>query len=234
MKIKMIGTGNMWVKSNSASYLIDDKILIDAPNGSCKSLIRYDISPKNIEHILFTHFHGDHYFDIPFYFLQKSKSESLKLNIYCDKKGKTKIKKLFKLAFPNTVKKVGKILKTRYIFDTKFKIDNYDVEKVLVEHGGIKPAYGYIFKSDMTIGFTGDTCYCDSVVYMASTCDYLICDCNFLVGNNKHLGIDNIKLLAKEYPKCTFIVSHIPDEVRDGLETKDNIIVPTDGSEINI
>lgn len=36
MKLQIIGSGGMWHKENSASYLIDDHILIDMPNGSCK------------------------------------------------------------------------------------------------------------------------------------------------------------------------------------------------------
>ena len=38
MKLKIIGSGNIFSKYNSASYLIDDKILIDVPNGTCKIL----------------------------------------------------------------------------------------------------------------------------------------------------------------------------------------------------
>ena len=38
MKLQIIGSGGMWYKENSASYLIDDHILIDMPNGSCKNL----------------------------------------------------------------------------------------------------------------------------------------------------------------------------------------------------
>ena len=33
MKITVIGTGNIGSKYNSASYMIDDDILIDMPNG---------------------------------------------------------------------------------------------------------------------------------------------------------------------------------------------------------
>jgi len=37
MKLKVIGSGNLYSSSNSASYLIDNKILIDVPNGICKT-----------------------------------------------------------------------------------------------------------------------------------------------------------------------------------------------------
>lgn len=66
MKIQVIGSGSMWTKYNSACYLIDDKIMVDFPNGTCKYLYRLDIIPNTIDNIVLTHFHGDHYFDIPF------------------------------------------------------------------------------------------------------------------------------------------------------------------------
>ena len=63
MKLQIIGSGGMWHKENSASYLIDDHILIDIPNGSCKNLYNLGVKTEKIDNVLITHFHGDHYFD---------------------------------------------------------------------------------------------------------------------------------------------------------------------------
>lgn len=104
MKIQVIGSGSMWTKYNSACYLIDDKIMIDFPNGACKYLYRLDIIPNTINNIVLTHLHGDHYFDMPFYLLNKSKSENKDVNIFCSKEGKKKINKIGILAFPNSFK----------------------------------------------------------------------------------------------------------------------------------
>ena len=100
MVVKMIGSGSMWTKFNSASYLIDGNIMVDFPNGACKYLYRFNIEPKQVDYVLITHFHGDHYFDLPFYVLNKSKASNKKVNIYCSKEGNSKIWKISKLAFP--------------------------------------------------------------------------------------------------------------------------------------
>ena len=68
MNLQIIGSGGMWNKENSASYLIDNHILIDIPNGGCKNLYNFGNNIENIDNVLITHFHGDHYFDIPFTF----------------------------------------------------------------------------------------------------------------------------------------------------------------------
>lgn len=96
MKVTVIGSGSMWTKCNSASYLIDEDIMIDFPNGACKYLYRFGVVPSTIKYVLITHFHGDHYFDMPFYILNKSKSDNKDTFIYCSKEGKNKIKKLGK------------------------------------------------------------------------------------------------------------------------------------------
>lgn len=237
MKVRVIGSGSMWNAYNSASYMIDEDILVDMPNGMCKYLFRQKINPMFINYVLITHFHGDHFFDIPFYLLLKSRANNRIVNIYCYKKGKKKIEKLSKLAFPNSIENIQNSISLNYIDDEMFLVKNYKVQRVLVDHGRLKPAYGYIFDSDSKkVGFTGDTSYCDAVEYMASVCNYLFCDCMFIKGTNKHMGIDNLTRLTEKYPKCKFIVNHMEDITRDELKKikLKNVIVPEDGDLIDI
>jgi ribonuclease BN (tRNA processing enzyme) len=237
MRVKVVGTGSMWNKYNSACYLVDDDIMIDFPNGACKYLYRFDIIPHTINYLLITHFHGDHYFDIPFYFLNKSKSDNKKVNIYCSNEGTEKIKKIGMLAFPNSFEDAVSSIDLKYNYDETFKIKEYIISKMLVDHGRMKPAYGYIFEKDkMTVGFTGDTALCNAVEYMASLCNYLFCDCMFVIGTKKHQGINDIVYLANKYPNCNFIVSHMEDSARSELKNSriKNIIVPEDGDVIEI
>ena len=201
MKIKVIGSGSMWTKYNSASYLIDDDIMVDFPNGACKYLYRNGIKSSSINYVLLTHFHGDHYFDMPFYILSKSKSDNKDINIFCSREGRKKIKKIGDLAFPNSFNDACMETSITYEFNDSFKIYDYEVTKTLVNHGRMKPAYGYIFKyKDEYIGFTGDSALCSIVEQMASKCKYLFCDCMFIEGNSKHMGIDNIEYLISKYP----------------------------------
>ena len=237
MKIKVIGSGSMWNKYNSACYLIDDKIMVDFPNGACKYLYRLGIIPNEINNIVLTHFHGDHYFDIPFYLLNKSKSENKEVNIYCSKEGKSKINKLGNLAFPNSFKNACNSLNLKYCFKEDFMIDKFNVQRLIVDHGRMKPAYGYIFSfENIKIGFTGDTTICKNVEYMASICNYLFCDCMFINGTSKHMGIDMLNELCINYKNCKFVVSHLEDATRFELKSLniENVIIPEDGSTINI
>ena len=236
MKIKAIGTGAIWSKKNSACYLIDEKILIDIPNGTCKELKRIGVEPIDIKYILLTHLHGDHYFDIPFLLLSKIKSEYIcSVVIATSKDGISKIKKLTKLAFPNTIKKIKNKVKIKYETSQNFNIEDYKIEKVKVKHGHMKPAFGYILEKDNTkIGFSGDSCYCESIDYLAKNCKVLICDCSLTTGNSSHMGIDNLMTLTDKYPNCTIYATHLDDNVRDELKKQTKIKILDDGNFINI
>lgn len=195
MKLKILGSGNIFSKWNSASYLIDNKILIDAPNGTCKILKNIGIEPSQINYILITHFHGDHFMDMPFILLNKIFDNSKPSNVYCDGTGENKLYDITKLAFPNKVETIKHYFK--YVYEAKFDIEKYAIEKIMLEHEDGLEAYGYIFHKDkQCIGFTGDTGLCENVEKMASKCNHLICDCNSIVGKKSHMGINNIKELA--------------------------------------
>lgn len=233
MRLKVIGSGDLWSSSNSACYLVDDKILIDMPNGTYKALLRNNVKPQNIDNILITHFHGDHYFDVPFIMLSKVNKKG-KLNIALNKTGKKKIKKLFKLAFPNSKKKVKENVEVNYYYEDNFKIDDYKISKYLVKHGHMKKSYGYIIDYDnKKVGFTGDSAYCDTVKFMASICNYLVCDTTYINGNKSHMGIDNVMNLADTYKNCTFLLSHLSEKSRKKLKNVniENVKVCSDKSE---
>ncbi len=237
MNLKIIGSASMFTKHNSASYLIDNKILVDIPNGTCKELRRIGVNPNNIENVLITHFHGDHYFDMPFYLLGKVVNKEIdNSNIYCSKDGIKKIKTSLKISFPNSIKKIHEHTNINYITTKNFDLDKYKVQKIPVDHGDMKPAYGYIFlNNNKCVGFTGDTSLCDAVEYMASACHHLICDCALVEGNKKHMGIDNIIYLANKYKKCEFLLSHINDKTREELKniSVENITILNDGDVFN-
>ena len=232
LKIQVLGSGSMWSDSNSASYLVDDTILVDVPNGTCKNLLRQHLNLTKISNVLITHFHGDHYFDIPFFILLKAKAEDNTLNIYCDKSGKKKIKNLYKMAFPHSSKRIFKEININFENSDFFEIkEKYKIERVLVDHGTFKPAYGYIIKvGKKKIGFTGDTTLCDSLEYMMKECDYLFGDCMLIKGTSKHMGVDMLIKVIDKYPNCHYIVSHLDPETKSYLKTHHfkNIIIPND------
>ena len=111
MKVLIIGTGSMYNEYNSASFLVDNDIAIDMPNGMCKYMFRCGEEPSSVNHVLITHFHGDHYFDVPFYLVRKSKSNNKRARFYLSKDVIKKCKHILNLAFNNPAKDILKEVK---------------------------------------------------------------------------------------------------------------------------
>lgn len=234
MKIDVIGSGAIFTKYNSASYLIDDQILLDIPNGTCKKLMNMNKNIHEIRNVIITHFHADHYFDFPFLYLNQMSDEG-KTTVYCDKDEHNKLYELVKLGFPHKADEMNEHIS--YNFESKFKVGKYKVEKVKVEHQEMINAYGYIFDDGNTkIGFTGDSNLCEDSIYIANNCDYLISDCTYIEGKKSHLGIDNLQELLNKNANLKIFTSHINDEVREYLsKTKIERITPlNDFEKINL
>ena len=70
MEIIQLGTASIWPAEFSSSFLIDGHILVDCPNGLIKQMKRLDLDILKIDTVLITHFHADHYFDLPLLYLE--------------------------------------------------------------------------------------------------------------------------------------------------------------------
>lgn len=236
MKIKLIGTGNMISNDIPACYLVNDKIMIDMPNGLVNILKNHKLL-DNINYVFITHMHGDHIFDMPFLELEKYKRDK-DLNIILSKHSKRKLIKLTKLAFPFKYLQIysNKNIK---IFDNKkeFVIDNLKINRVQVHHGIMRCSYGYVFDDGLKkVFFTGDTCLCDSVKEIAAICDYMVCDATLLEGNDRHMGVNDIKTILEENHNLIVIPSHMGTNSKKQLQKikNKNLLIKQDMEEIEI
>lgn len=243
MNIELVGTGSIGAIQTSASTLIDNKMLIDLPNGIIKRLKQTNHDILNIETCLITHLHADHFFDIPFFMLERyfNKTENI-AKIICPKNTKMKVKQLFDIGFPGNWEKVSKLAKVEFIeFENlnKEKIDNnIYVTSKLVEHGKLKPAYGFIINiQGHTIGVSGDSRICESIFEIVDKSEISILDMSAIdMKTNAHMNLYDIKELCYKYKNKTIIATHMHDYTREKAKEEkiDNLIIPEDGQIIKV
>lgn len=235
MKIKVLGTAGVSSAFRSPCYLIDEKILVDVPNGCVKEMIGLGYDVSTIDDVLITHFHADHFFDVPFIILARNKKTDRNLRFYCGPSGKEKVPGILKIGYPDLYDMLTQNVKFTVDSSSRFKVGKYNVERVQVNHGACQEAYGYIFDDGtVKVGFTGDTSYGDAFRYMASKCNKLICECTVSEGTANHTGIDDLKKINSLYPGCSYFTTHMTDTVRDQLnsEKTENITVLNDLDEL--
>lgn len=243
MKIELIGTGSIGGKESSACTLIDEEILIDMPNGIVKKLKQTGHDISKIKVVLITHLHGDHFLDIPFLMLERFfyKIEN-KAKIYCPFGTKEKVEKIFEIAFPGDYDVVNEVANIEFIeFEQLNKeniLEDVYVTSKLVEHAGLKPAYGYVIEKDNNkIGFSGDSKMCQAVEDIVKQSDISILDMSVAGdGNNAHMGINDIEKLCNKYQDKTIVATHMHDFTREKGKSMNikNLIVPDDGQKIEI
>ncbi len=240
MKLTFLGTGCAWTKRGCASYLINNNIMVDPGFGSIKQLLRSDdklLHHEKIERIdliLITHFHSDHFFDIP-YILQKcaiGKYADQKLVIISPPGGKEKIQQLCKLGLGD--RQYNKINFEEYcVFHeasnmAKFTFRDLEITCVELDHYDT-PDYGYMIKepSGRVISFSGDTVMTDNVMYMADNSDVFVLDMANSKKEKSHYNIvEGIELMKQYRGKCCIIPAHLTSQAIDYC--RDKIHLPYD------
>ena len=246
MKLKLVGTGAIGAFERSASSLVDDIILVDCGNGITKTVVQEGGKIEELEAMLITHLHGDHYADLPFFLMKRFYSKAEKrINIYCPIGTEDRVKALMRLFFGEDClrtydekKKDGNVNFIEFSkLDDEEICPGYFVTSYEMEHGDCRPAYGFILKHDeKKIGFSGDSSLCENVRSIVKESNSCVLDMTDIEGNGAHMGYDNIKTLHEEYKECRIIPTHMKDKTRTYVKSNmiESVIVPNDGDTFEI
>ena len=225
MYIKLMGTGSIWAEELSACALIDNRALLDCPNGLIKCLKRHKVNIKNINLCIITHFHADHYFDLPFLLLEQGMHNvRIKNFVIIGPKGlQTKLYTLFDIAYPELWEKVRNNSKLKLIeIDSEsnsISCDGYLVTPYKVSHNNYE-AYGYtISDGKSVVGFTGDTLYCPNVEEIIRKSRLSFVDMSFEKNSKAHMGFNNVNDLKQKYIRDHKIIpTHMSADARAAYE----------------
>ena len=192
----------------------------------------------DIEYVFITHFHGDHFFDIPFLLTEIYSRGSKKITLIGGSELKSKVEAITKLCFPNSYNKYLSEIEITYVdCNEKISIDDLKINSVKVEHGRMKEAYGYIFAiNNKSIFFTGDTSLCSNVEKLCNISSYIIIDTTLEIGNKAHIGINDIEYLATKYNNVKFITTHMGNDIKNLIEKLNlkNVISGEDGFKFKV
>lgn len=243
MNIKFIGTGTMGSTTRANTSVLVDNILFDCGMGTVKQLERYNKQTKDIKCLVITHFHADHFFDIPNLLIGKRIRNECndKLYIILPITGRKKVIDMMKFSFADGDETAYDDIEKKYNVEfieldnnETYNFEDYKITLIESRHGGCVPVCGYLLNKDnITIGYTGDTGICDNFFEMCKQANYMFVDTTTLVSvmQDVHISFEELKEFADKYNNCKFYAIHRGDyEIQD----KGKVFVPDDGEVIKI
>lgn len=248
MKVFAVGTSCTWFERNNTSFILDDELVFDTPNGAYKYIIKEfggaDEFIIKAKAIFISHFHSDHFFDmhvIATRFMRESERLGRKENIkiYCPKGTLDKLIEINTALF-SASDEVDKDLLQKHIDfvevgnGDKFEIGKYKVKVFAMDHGSMY-SQGYMFtdKNGVVVGFTADTKDCDNLRNMLSCSNAAFVDVAAMTPAKSHLDVKKFMELEKIYPNCKMYAIHTSNDTFD-FGKKHGLNVLDDGDIINI
>jgi ribonuclease Z len=191
MRVTLLGTGTPFPNAEQfgSAILVEvagTKLLFDCGRGVVIRLTQAGVSPKEIDGLFLTHLHSDHIVGIPDlwlsgWFLGRSKP----LPIWGPQGTSSMAKHLaqafafdtrIRQAAPDPLPAAGVEVDPKEVAQGEIYNDGSTrVSAFLVDHGAVKPAFGYrVDSAGHSVVISGDTKFCQNLVDFAKGTDCLI------------------------------------------------------------
>ena len=210
MKIDVVGSMCTWTKKLSTSFIINDEIIFDVPQGTFKTLfVDYDILKTKI--IIISHFHSDHFMDLHLVLDYIYHHTDNRITLIAPKGCKERLSQLFKII---EIPYLEDMIVNRVDFidcenNKIVKTNGYKIKIFKMQHINLD-SYGFTIEKDgVNIGFSGDSAMCNNIRKIVAKSNAAFIDCAQTKINNKHLSAQEIKGLTDEFPDCKIYPVHL-------------------------
>lgn len=218
MRLTILGSGtNLHPRRAAAGYLVrtDQTLLLDFGPRTLANLLKTGVNRHRVSHVLFSHFHADHFSDfITFFFdaMIVTKYEGVTrgpLTLIGPRGTRALLRTLFATLpgfahppFPVHIKEVA---------DRSFRLGETTVTPRTVIHSPNMHCVGYrIDYGGKALAYSGDSQYCTGLIRLCEGADLAILDCSFPANRpgTGHLHAGQCGQVAQEAAVGQLILSH--------------------------
>ncbi len=217
MKVTILGSGtNIHPTRAAAGYVVetDRPILLDFGPRTLSNLLQTGIDRHTIQHLLFTHYHADHFSDfIPFFFdaVCRSKFAAVRpdLTIY----GPPGTKRLFRTIFRTFPNFSGPPFRVtlKEVIDQPFLIGHTQITPLPMTHSDQQICLGYRFEFlGRSAAFSGDAMASPNLVTLCLDTDLAVLDCSFSSHQpgGSHMHAEECGKVAEKAKVKKLVLSH--------------------------
>ena len=210
MRLTILGSGtNVHPTRAAAGYVVqtDQTMLLDFGPGTLHNLIKTGIDRHRIRHILFSHFHADHFSDfVTFFFdaVYHSKFVGPRADL-------TLIGPRGTRTFPGFNTAAFRV-RIREVAGRSFMVGKTRVLPRTVVHSPRLHCVGYRLEhGDRALVYSGDAQYCPSLVRLCRGADVAVLDCSFPATRPGlgHMHAGDCGRVAREAGVKRLILSHL-------------------------
>lgn len=218
--VLFLGTGNAFSPPGRmhALALLDGKILIDAPPTALPQLRRSGVSPTDLEHLLFTHWHADHTFGFPFLILDRNKMGAIDgkrgtLQVHCRPGGKEVLFGLCQTGFPGSLdEELRERVLWNYEESGELEGTEWGFERFPVSHTPETDPHGYrlVHNSGLSILHCGDSGPCKEIEERARGSQIVILEMGVpdFVRSSHHHNPSDVLAFSERHPHAQVLVTH--------------------------
>jgi ribonuclease BN (tRNA processing enzyme) len=219
LELTFLGTGSGFAPGRYySSFLLNDRYLFDASPVVVPHLKKLDKDPRDIEVIFISHFHGDHYFGLPFLLLEYAELEhrTKDLTIVGPPGLQKRIEAATNLAFANVFRKRDRGYHLTFAEaknERPGQAGGCSYTPYKLQHVPDLEAFGFrVTVGDRIVAYTGDTALCEALVPLADGADVLVCECscwNESCGAIHMTPADVLSLRTRISPSTKFVLTHM-------------------------
>ena len=225
--VTILGTGDAFSSHGrfNAGYLIEAggyRILMEAGPTILTSLKRAGIRPADIDLILISHLHGDHFGGVPFLFLEYTYESRRRTRLtivgpnYLESRSMT----LVRTMFPGTAA-TQLAQKSRWVViepHDKLRFGPARIAAIRTPH--MKRYKSLAFRIEIaghTIVFSGDTGWTEELVPFVAGADLFLCECTYFESSDLtfHLNYPQIERERDRLQVKRLVLTHLGREVLD-------------------
>jgi ribonuclease BN (tRNA processing enzyme) len=239
--ITILGTGDAFASGGrlQSGYVIDAGgalILMEAGPTLLAGLKRARINPADIDFVLISHLHGDHFAGLPFLMLQYMWESPRKrmLTIAGPRRLEQRTRALFHNMYPgmNTHPLMRKVRFVELEAGRTTRVGPARVATIRTPHTKPDVSLGFRVTADgRSLAFSGDSGWTEELVGLSAGADLFLCECTYFDSNHLdfHLNYPTIERNRGRFTAKRIVLTHLGREVLErmddvGMETADDLM----------
>jgi ribonuclease BN (tRNA processing enzyme) len=213
LDLLFLGSGNAFAAQGRAfsSFLLNSRYLFDCGPTVLQQMAKAGLRTEDIDVVFISHFHADHFFGLPFFFLDAHFSGRTKpLTIVGPPGVEERTRRLMAMGYARIHGEMK--FEQRYVeVSDGFSgpVGELTVSAARVKHVPGLKCFAYRAELDgRALVYSGDTTLCEGLLCLSKGADVIVVECS-CKENAVHLSPKGVEAVAQQSPGSKVIVTHL-------------------------